>query len=56
MVMIIFRFIRGKDFFEAFYKKDFAKRLLVGKSTLVDAEKAMLSQLKQEKGVPGWLS
>uniref|UniRef100_A0AAZ3RPB5 Cullin-4A n=1 Tax=Oncorhynchus tshawytscha TaxID=74940 RepID=A0AAZ3RPB5_ONCTS len=30
-IMIIFRFIHGKDVFEAFYKKDLAKRLLVGK-------------------------
>jgi hypothetical protein len=33
--------------FEAFYKKDLAKRLLVGKSASVDAEKSMLSKLKQ---------
>ncbi len=32
--------------FEAFYKKDLAKRLLVGKSASVDAEKSMLSKLK----------
>ena len=31
-IMVIFRFIHGKDVFEAFYKKDLAKRLLVGKS------------------------
>jgi len=37
----------GKDVFEAFYKKDLAKRLLVGKSASVDAEKSMLSKLKQ---------
>ena len=36
--------------FEAFYKKDLAKRLLVGKSASVDAEKSMLSKLKQECG------
>lgn len=36
----------GKDVFEAFYKKDLAKRLLVGKSASVDAEKSMLSKLK----------
>ena len=40
----------GKDVFEAFYKKDLAKRLLVGKSASVDAEKSMLSKLKQECG------
>uniref|UniRef100_A0A3B3ZTB2 Cullin family profile domain-containing protein n=1 Tax=Periophthalmus magnuspinnatus TaxID=409849 RepID=A0A3B3ZTB2_9GOBI len=44
-IMIIFRFIH-KDVFEAFYKKDLAKRLLVGKSASVDAEKSMLSKLK----------
>ena len=46
-VMVIFRFIHGKDVFEAFYKKDLAKRLLVGRSASVDAEKSMLSKLKQ---------
>ncbi|XP_054975938.1 cullin-4B isoform X3 [Sorex araneus] len=40
----------GKDVFEAFYKKDLAKRLLVGKSASVDAEKSMLSKLKHECG------
>lgn len=39
-------FYAGKDVFEAFYKKDLAKRLLVGKSASVDAEKSMLSKLK----------
>ena len=42
-------FLLGKDVFEAFYKKDLAKRLLVGKSASVDAEKSMLSKLKQGK-------
>jgi cullin-4 len=49
-VLIIFRFINGKDVFEAFYKKDLAKRLLVGKSASVDAERSFLSKLKQECG------
>lgn len=49
-IMVVFRFIHGKDVFEAFYKKDLAKRLLLGKSASVDAEKAMLSKLKQECG------
>ncbi|KAM5147540.1 cullin-4A isoform 2-T2 [Callospermophilus lateralis] len=49
-IMILFRFIHGKDVFEAFYKKDLAKRLLVGKSASVDAEKSMLSKLKHECG------
>ena len=29
-VLILFRYISGKDVFEAFYKKDLAKRLLLG--------------------------
>lgn len=36
--------------FEAFYKKDLAKRLLLGKSASTDAEKAMISKLKAECG------
>ena len=38
--------------FEAFYKKDLAKRLLVGKSASVDSEKSMLSKLKVSLPVP----
>merc|ERR1711981_74050 len=49
-IMVVFRFIHGKDVFEAFYKKDLAKRLLVGKSASVDSEKSMLSKLKAECG------
>uniref|UniRef100_A0A915MLJ5 Cullin family profile domain-containing protein n=1 Tax=Meloidogyne javanica TaxID=6303 RepID=A0A915MLJ5_MELJA len=30
-VIVIFRFVQGKDVFEAFYKKDLAKRLLLGR-------------------------
>lgn len=29
-VMVIFRYLGSKDIFEAFYKKDLAKRLLLG--------------------------
>ena len=36
--------------FEAFYKKDLAKRLLLSKSASVDAEKSMISRLKAECG------
>jgi cullin-4 len=36
-VMVIFRFVSSKDVFEAFYKKDLAKRLLLGKSASADA-------------------
>ncbi|TPX68598.1 hypothetical protein SpCBS45565_g03028 [Spizellomyces sp. 'palustris'] len=48
--LVLFRFIHGKDVFEAFYKKDLAKRLLLQRSTSVDAEKSMLSKLKTECG------
>ena len=46
----LFRHVQGKDAFEAFYKKDLAKRLLLGKSASVDAEKSMISRLKAECG------
>ncbi|CAI5508271.1 unnamed protein product [Closterium sp. Naga37s-1] len=49
-VLVLFRFIQGKDVFEAFYKKDLAKRLLLGKSASIDAEKSMISKLKTECG------
>ena len=39
-IMVTLRLIHGQDVFEAFYKKDLAKRLLVGKSASVDSEKA----------------
>ena len=45
-VLILFRYIQGKDVFEAFYKRDLAKRLLLNKSASFDAEKSMLSKLK----------
>mmetsp|Transcript_20842 Transcript_20842/g.46666 ORF Transcript_20842/g.46666 Transcript_20842/m.46666 type:complete len:729 (-) Transcript_20842:640-2826(-) len=48
--MTLFRYIDGKDLFEAFYKKDLSKRLLLDKSASVDAEKSMISKLKAECG------
>ncbi|KAJ3333629.1 Cullin-4 [Blyttiomyces sp. JEL0837] len=48
--LVLFRFIHGKDVFEAFYKKDLAKRLILGKSASVDSEKSMLAKLKTECG------
>ncbi|XP_075395964.1 cullin-4B-like [Tenrec ecaudatus] len=50
-IIILFRFIYGKDVFEAFYKKDLAKRLLLDKSASIDAEKSMLFKLKRECGI-----
>jgi cullin-4 len=49
-VMQIFRFINGKDVFEAFYKKDLSKRLLLSKFSSMEAEKSMIQKLKTECG------
>jgi len=49
-VMMLFRYVQAKDVFEAFYKKDLAKRLLLSKSASADAELSMISRLKQECG------
>nr|CCA24461.1 PREDICTED: similar to Cullin4B (CUL4B) isoform 3 pu [Albugo laibachii Nc14] len=49
-VIVLFRYIQSKDVFEAFYKKDLAKRLLLGKSASFDLEKLMLSKLRTECG------
>lgn len=45
-VLDLFRFLHGKAVFEAFYKKDLARRLLMGRSASADAERSMLSRLK----------
>jgi cullin-4 len=45
-VLDLFRFIEGKDVFEAFYKKDLARRLLMNRSASADAERTMLARLK----------
>lgn len=45
-VSYFFLLMKGKDVFEAFYKKDLAKRLLLGKSASIDAEKSMISKVK----------
>jgi cullin-4 len=49
-VMQLFRYINGKDVFEAFYKKDLAKRLLLNKTASQDLERSMISRLKTECG------
>lgn len=46
----LFRFIEGKDIFEAFYKKDLARRLLMARSASQDAERNMLAKLRGECG------
>lgn len=49
-VLDLFRFLHGKAVFEAFYKKDLARRLLMGRSASADAERSMLARLKTECG------
>jgi len=51
--LLLFRHLQGKDVFEAFYKKDLAKRLLLGRSASGEAERAVLARLKAECG-PGF--
>lgn len=48
-VLDMFRFVHGKAVFEAFYKRDLARRLLMGRSASSDAEKSMLTRLKSGK-------
>ncbi len=42
--------MQGKDVFEAFYKKDLAKRLLCGRSASFDLEKNVVQRLRGECG------
>lgn len=51
-VLDLFRFVHGKAVFEAFYKKDLARRLLMGRSASADAERSMLSRLKTGMSLP----
>eukprot|EP00298_Acanthocystis_sp_HF-20_P015237 c21068_g1_i3.p1 GENE.c21068_g1_i3~~c21068_g1_i3.p1 ORF type:complete len:620 (+),score=166.68 c21068_g1_i3:532-2391(+) len=49
-VMLLFRHLHSKDIFEAFYKKDLAKRLILQRSASTDAENSMILKLKVECG------
>jgi len=49
-ILALFRHIHSKDVFEAFYKRDLAKRLLTGRAVSTDMEKSFLSKLKAECG------
>jgi len=49
-VMDILRFVEAKDVFQAFYKKDLAKRLLLGTSSSSEAEKGMILRIRKECG------
>jgi hypothetical protein len=50
MALELVRLISGKDAVEAFYKKDLARRLLMGRSASQDAERSMLTKLRSECG------
>ncbi|KAJ2872786.1 Cullin-4A [Coemansia aciculifera] len=52
-VVVLFRFIHDKDLFEAYYKRDLAKRLLYNKSVSADTERSMVQKLRMECG-PGF--
>ncbi|KAJ6144855.1 hypothetical protein N7470_008750 [Penicillium chermesinum] len=49
-VLDLFRSVQGKAVFEAFYKNDLARRLLMNRSASDEAEKSMLVRLKKECG------
>eukprot|EP00612_Vaucheria_litorea_P006068 CAMPEP_0171468564 /NCGR_PEP_ID=MMETSP0945-20130129/10678_1 /TAXON_ID=109269 /ORGANISM="Vaucheria litorea, Strain CCMP2940" /LENGTH=752 /DNA_ID=CAMNT_0011997369 /DNA_START=98 /DNA_END=2356 /DNA_ORIENTATION=- len=49
-IMVLFRYLQGKDIFEAFYKADLARRLLLSKSASTELEMSMISKLKMECG------
>jgi len=49
-ILALFRHIHSKDVFEAFYKRDLAKRLLTGRAVSTDMERSFLSKLKAECG------
>lgn len=49
-VLTLFRYTHAKDMFEEFYKRHFAKRLLLNRSASSDAEMSMLLKLKEECG------
>lgn len=44
------RDVQGKDVFEAFYKRILSRRLLMGRSASMDAEKLCISKIKAECG------
>lgn len=49
-VLILFRLLEAKDTFEAFYKSDLAKRLIMQRFASIDAENLFITKLKAECG------
>jgi cullin 3 len=48
--IVLLRYLTDRDMFERYYQKHLARRLLQGKSESQDAEKEMISRMKQEMG------
>jgi hypothetical protein len=49
-IFALFRHLHSKDVFEAFYKRELAKRLLTGRAVSTDMEWSFLTKLKTECG------
>ena len=49
-IFVLFRHLHSKDVFEAFYKRELAKRLLTGRAVSTDMEWSFLTKLKSECG------
>jgi cullin 1 len=49
-IMTVFKYIEDKDVFQKFYSRHLAKRLVNGTSSSPDAERAMISKLKDASG------
>ncbi|CAO3695339.1 unnamed protein product [Rhizopus microsporus] len=49
-VLTLFRFVQGKDAFEAYYKRYLAKRLLLERSLSMEAECQVVEKLKSQCG------
>ena len=48
--LAIFRYLHNKDVFEAFYRRELARRLLLGRHAAMDVERGMLRRLQSECG------
>jgi len=51
-IISVFYYLPDKDLFAEIYRNQLAKRLLNGRSASMDAEKQMISKLKQQCGAP----
>lgn len=49
-MLVLFRHLNSKDMFEAFYRKQLSKRLLLGTSSSDELERSMIVKLKSECG------